>query len=585
MRKLFLAGLLCLWPVLASAQNTIVNATISTAGADCSTATRCADWDMRGVVSATIYLNVGTSGTFVFEASTDATSASTGTWFAVNDDVNAAANATVDGAYSFSNPGYRRMRFRASAISGAATVVGFPGLAALRSTASVSVGAVTINDSGADDVSDDATNSINVRIAADAVGIGGGTQYAFGTAAGATDTGTVPLVIRDDALTTLADPDGDYVGLRVSSIGSLWTALSSAIPTGTNSIGQVTANAGTNLNTSALLTTTAHDAAFGTAGSADAQVRTIQGVASMTPVLVDPGTAANFGVQAEDGIHSSGENGVLALVVRQDAASDLAADGDRIPMTVDADGGLRVSIVAGAGSGGTALADDADFIAGTTSFTPVGGFYQSTVTACTDGDVCTAGITAQRTVKMTPFTSAGVELSPATFGTTTYTETTTTGSAVGGVRNDALAALAGTDNEIAPFQFDALGALWSRFLDPCSGVAKTFFVVDIVTATTVEIANAVASEFFYICSIDLHTNAANNVVIAEDDTDGCGSISAGVTGGTTAGEGYNFGANGGRTLGNGLGTVAKTTTANRYLCILTSAATQLSGSISYVSAP
>ncbi len=49
----------------------------------------------------------------------------------------------------------------------------------------------------------------------------------------------------------------------------------------------VTANAGTNLNTSALLTTTAHDAALGTAGAADAQVRSIQGIASGTPVEVD----------------------------------------------------------------------------------------------------------------------------------------------------------------------------------------------------------------------------------------------------------------------------------------------------------
>ncbi len=67
-----------------------------------------------------------------------------------------------------------------------------------------------------------------------------------------------------------------------------------ALPTGTNSIGQVTANAGTNLNTSALLTTAAHDAAFGTAGSADAQVRTIQGVTSMTPVQVSQATASNL---------------------------------------------------------------------------------------------------------------------------------------------------------------------------------------------------------------------------------------------------------------------------------------------------
>ena len=36
-----------------------------------------------------------------------------------------------------------------------------------------------------------------------------------------------------------------------------------------------------------LLTNTTHNAAFGTAGSADAQVRTVQGIASMTPLLVD----------------------------------------------------------------------------------------------------------------------------------------------------------------------------------------------------------------------------------------------------------------------------------------------------------
>jgi len=53
----------------------------------------------------------------------------------------------------------------------------------------------------------------------------------------------------------------------------------------------VVASAGANLNTSALLTTTAHDAAFGTAGTADTQVRTIQGIASMTPVQVQSNSA------------------------------------------------------------------------------------------------------------------------------------------------------------------------------------------------------------------------------------------------------------------------------------------------------
>ncbi len=40
-----------------------------------------------------------------------------------------------------------------------------------------------------------------------------------------------------------------------------------------------------------LLTTTAHDAAFGTAGSADSQVRTVQGVSGMTPVMISGANA------------------------------------------------------------------------------------------------------------------------------------------------------------------------------------------------------------------------------------------------------------------------------------------------------
>ncbi len=50
----------------------------------------------------------------------------------------------------------------------------------------------------------------------------GGTQYAIGDTQGGTDIGVVTLVVRDDALTTLPDPDGDYTLLRVDSKGQLW---------------------------------------------------------------------------------------------------------------------------------------------------------------------------------------------------------------------------------------------------------------------------------------------------------------------------------------------------------------------------
>lgn len=50
----------------------------------------------------------------------------------------------------------------------------------------------------------------------------------------------------------------------------------------------------------------------------------------------------------------------------------------------------------------------------------------------------------------------------AVLGTATYSETSTKGNVVGVVRNDTLAALAGTDNEIAPLQVNALGALYTE---------------------------------------------------------------------------------------------------------------------------
>lgn len=43
-----------------------------------------------------------------------------------------------------------------------------------------------------------------------------------GSAAGATDTGVAMLFIRDDALSTLSDAEGDYVPARVDSSGAVW---------------------------------------------------------------------------------------------------------------------------------------------------------------------------------------------------------------------------------------------------------------------------------------------------------------------------------------------------------------------------
>lgn len=61
---------------------------------------------------------------------------------------------------------------------------------------------------------------------------------------------------------------------------------------------------------------------------------------------VVPGTGPTDLGKAEDGTHASGDTGVMALAVRQDTLVALAANGDYIPLTVDALGRLQVATAA-----------------------------------------------------------------------------------------------------------------------------------------------------------------------------------------------------------------------------------------------
>lgn len=135
---------------------------------------------------------------------------------------------------------------------------------------------------------------------------------------------------------------------------------------------------------------------------------------------------------------------------------------------------------------------------------------------------------------------------------------------------------------------DTLGALSVRAAyDPCGQIAKSFAVINISTATTTEVTPSLsgAGNYYYICSLELVNASADNVALVDDDTDNCASVTSGMAGGTTAATGWNFGANSGLARGNGLGALYKTNGTNRVVCLVTSAATQLSGVITYVAAP
>ncbi len=114
----------------------------------------------------------------------------------------------------------------------------------------------------------------------------------------------------------------------------------------------------------------------------------------------------------------------------------------------------------------------------------------------------------------------------------------------------------------------------------CAGasIANTASTPISVTANT-QIIPGASGKQTYICHLNLIVSAADNVALVEGTGTICGTGTAGIAGGTSAGTGWNFAANGGLTMGAGNGAIARTATAADNVCLLVSGGAQVSGSI------
>jgi hypothetical protein len=195
-----------------------------------------------------------------------------------------------------------------------------------------------------------------------------------------------------------------------------------------------------------------------------------------------PGTAATDLGKAEDASHSSGDVGVEVLAVRNDTLATLAGtDGDYAPLQVNASGALFIQ--EGAAMDVSAATVTVDW-AGTAP--PIGAGTEAAALRVTVANNSTGVVTVDDGGGSFTVDNAGtfavqvdggaltalqlIDNPVAVLGTATYTEATTSGFIVGAVRNDTLATLADTDNEIAPFQVDANGAL---YVQPVGNVAHS----------------------------------------------------------------------------------------------------------------
>ena len=113
--------------------------------------------------------------------------------------------------------------------------------------------------------------------------------------------------------------------------------------------------------------------------------------------------------------------------------------------------------------------------------------------------------------------------------------------------------------------------------DPCQTNGRAYTPISISSAANTKIVTGTSAKKTYLCHLFLFAAAADNVAIVEGTGTNCATGTAGVIGGATTGTGINLVANQGWVAGAGGWAVAATATNADDLCLITSAASQLSG--------
>lgn len=274
------------------------------------------------------------------------------------------------------------------------------------------------------------------------------TVFAEDVAATAADKGIQILAVRRDANTTLVGTDNDYAPLQVDADGKLKVEIFDGGDTLT-----VGSHAVTNAGTFAVQIS---DTSFAVAdGNALGEGVLVQG---------DDGTdRKNINVDATTGdvqvdvtntvtvaAHAVTNAGTFAVQISDTsfAVADGSALGEGVLIQGD-DGTDRKNINVDATTGDVQVDVTNTVTVAAHAVTNAGTFVVQV-----DGDALTSLQLADDTVVV--------------LGTATYTEGTTSGNVIGVVRNDTLAALAGVDNEVAPLQVDANGALYVRIASEAS---------------------------------------------------------------------------------------------------------------------
>ena len=249
---------------------------------------------------------------------------------------------------------------------------------------------------------------------------GGGTEYTEDVATANPQVGKAIMMERDDALSTVTPIEGDWIGLRGSAEGALWVQEFNS-----DAILADTANMDTNLGTIA-----------GAVSGSEMQVDVVAALPAGTNAIgklsansgVDIGDVDVLSLPSDTFVAEAGALGKGVLIQGDDGT-------DRTNILVDTSGHLQIDVLT----------------APSTAVTNAGTFAVQV-----DGDALTALQLIDNIVQAEDAIHGSGD----------------SGVMALAVRNDTLAALAGTDGDYAPLQVNADGALFvdnSANTQPVSG--------------------------------------------------------------------------------------------------------------------
>jgi hypothetical protein len=267
-----------------------------------------------------------------------------------------------------------------------------------------------------------AVNTGAVVVSSSALPTGAATavrQDTGNTSLGSIDTKIVAVDTTDVTITTIPLPPGAATAAKQDtgngSLGSIDSKIT-AVNTGNVTVGSSVLPTGA--STSALQTT--GNASLASLDTKTTVVNTDSVTVTMCALPADAATETTLAlidgslvsvIKVEDVASVSGDSGIMTLAVRRDANTSLVdATGDYAPLQVDATGSLKVAIISGAGSGGTAMVDDTAFTPATSSVTPMGAFFNDTAPdSVNEGDIGAPRMSANRNLFNTIRDAAGNE--------------------------------------------------------------------------------------------------------------------------------------------------------------------------------